>query len=243
MNMKTLRVLLIRIACTVLIAGTGGLPGMLTAEAGTVVRFSTSSGAFDVQLSDDPAVQTTVQNFLAYVEADAYTNSIIHRSTTYEPDDIQILQGGGFFLDGNTVFSIPTVAPIPLQASIANTRGTIAMARTPDPDSATSGWFFNLVDNAALDFQYAVFGSVINTLDNPGLAVLDAIGALEVYNAAGDLGPDFGELPLYAPSLTVGSLVLVNSIAPVPEPSTWALAGIGLAAAAWVTRRHRTCRG
>lgn len=223
-----------RHCCTLLLALTAAGPA-----AAEIVRFDTNFGSFDVELSSDSALATTVNNFLAYVNDGLYANTIIHRSTIYNPTSIQIIQGGSYVLDGTTLNPVSTAPPIPLQAVAANLRGTIAMARTSDPNSATSGWFFNVTNNPGLDFNYAVFGAVVNTVENPGLSVIDAIAGLPVYDASAPLGPAFGELPLSAPSLQVSSLVIVNNVAVVPEPSTLALAagGIGLALAA--ARRKR----
>lgn len=193
------------------------------ADAGTIVRFTTNLGTFDVQLFDEQ-VPTTVANFLGYVGNDSYVNSLFHRSTTYNSADIQIVQGGGFVLNTNVVSPIATADPIPLEAGLPNLRGTIAMARTADPNSATSGWFFNVQDNPALDSGYAVFGEVIGD----GLTVLDAIGGLTVYNATPDLGGAFGQLPLLNSALEVQNLVLVGNVVAVPEPSTLALGLMGL---------------
>ena len=212
------------------------------ASAATYVRFDTNFGIFDVELYDIPAMETTVANFLAYVDAGVYDSTIIHRSTTYNPSDIQIIQGGGFVLQGNAINPVSTFPPIPLQALYSNVRGTIAMARTSDPNSATSGWFFNVADNKVLDGGvsvdgYAVFGSVI---DATGLSVIDAMADLDVYDASPDLGTTFSELPLTAPALQVGNLVMINSITRVPEPS--ALVMVGLAAAGIATRRVRSSK-
>ncbi|MFN6093630.1 MAG: peptidylprolyl isomerase [Verrucomicrobiota bacterium] len=203
------------------------------ASAATYVRFDTNFGAFDVELTEIPEMESTVANFLSYVDAGLYNSTIIHRSTTDDPFDIQIIQGGGFVLQDSTISPVSTFAPIPLQAIYSNTRGTIAMARTSDPNSATSGWFFNVTNNTALNGGYAVFGSVIGAT---GLSVIDAIAAVEVYDAS-QLGGAFSELPLTAPALQVGNLVIINSVTRVPEPS--ALLMLGLAAAGIVTRRVR----
>jgi peptidyl-prolyl cis-trans isomerase A (cyclophilin A) len=181
-----------------------------TARGGTVVRFVTNLGEFDVDLYD-ATMPTTVANFLAYVTTDRYASTIFHRSTTYNPNDIQIVQGGGFLFDNNLLLPVEADPPIPLEPSSANLRGTLAMARTSDPNSATSQWYFNVTDNPGLDFSYAVFGDVIGT----GLDVIDAIGAVPVYNASTDLGPTFSQLPLLQPSLEPQSLVLVNSVSVV----------------------------
>lgn len=204
------------------------------ASAATIVRFDTNFGAFDVELTNIPAMESTVANFLSYVDAGLYNSTIIHRSTTYNPTGTQIIQGGGFVLQGSTISPVSTFAPIPLQAIYSNTRGTIAMARTSDPDSATSGWYFNVTDNAALNGGYAVFGIVT---DATGLSVIDAIAAVNVYDASPGVVSDFDELPLTAPELQVGSLVIINSVTRVPEPS--ALVMVGLAAGGIAARRVR----
>ncbi len=179
-----------------------------TAQARTVVRFATNLGAIDIELFDE-TMPDTVANFLNYVRGGNYTSSIFHRSTTYNPAGIQIVQGGGFLLDGNTISAIPTAPPIALEPSGPNLRGTIAMARTSDPNSATSQWYFNVTDNAALDGNYAVFGKILGPA---GLATLDAIGAADVYNLSRQLGPSFGELPL----LNEAYLILVQSAQIIP---------------------------
>lgn len=204
-----------------------GVPGV--APAGTIVRFEVNTGSFDVELLDE-TMPTTVANFLGYVNASAYDSTIIHRSTTYNPLDIQVVQGGGFGLEDLTIFPITTNASIPLESdSPSNVRGTIAMARAAALDSATSQFFFNVQDNTGLDGSYAVFGSVVGTA---GLAALDAIAGLTVYDASVDIGPAFGELPLLQPALQVSSLVVVSSVAVVPEPSGLLLAACGVAAVA-----------
>jgi cyclophilin family peptidyl-prolyl cis-trans isomerase len=213
------------------------------ASANPIVRFTTNLGTFDVELFESQ-VPTTVANFLSYVNAGSYTNSIIHRSTTDNPADIQIVQGGGFVLTTTATSAsldpIVTGAPILLDAILPNLQGTIAMARTNDPNSATSGWYFNVTDNPQLDATpgvpgtgYTVFGRIV-----PGdLSVLDAIAGVELFNASAYLGPAFSELPLFAPELNPNNLVMVNSIAAVPEPTTIALALTGLLGLAAMRRR------
>jgi len=216
------------IACLAIAA----LAGMEAATA-EVVRFTTNLGTFDVNLSTSGSLETTVNNFLAYVTSSAYAGSFIHRSTTYDPASIQIVQGGGYVIQGFQILTIPVAAPIPLQAGVANTRGTIAMARTAVPNSATSGWYFNVEDNPGLDFNYAVFGNVIDTADNPGMNVVDAIGAVPVYDAAAFLGSAFSELPLLAPALTPENLVVVQNVVVLPPAAS---IPIGVAAGRTVTQ-------
>ena len=222
-----------RLLCPLLVAIAAFLPAS-PARAGTIVRFDTTVADFDVELFDT-AMPITVANFLSYVNAGTYTSTFIHRSTTYNPADIQILQGGGFVLSGSTIESVVTNPPIVLESGTAtNVRGTIAMARGAATDSATSQFFFNVQSNPALDGSYAVFGRVVGA---EGLAALDAIGLVPVYDVSAQLGAPFGELPLTAPSLQPSSLVVVNGVAVVPEPSTMLLAVVGLAAAALRRRR------
>lgn len=192
--------------------------------ADTIVTFTTNLGAFDVRLFEAQA-PTTVANFLSYVNAGSYTNTFFHRSTTYNPADIQIVQGGGFGYSSPNFFAVDTSAPINLEAALPNTRGTIAMARTSDPNSATSPWFFNVQDNPGLNPSlgndgYAVFGEVIGS----GMDVIDAIAGLSVYNGnppiIGQQTGPFGELPL----INGNTLAMVDSVVAVPEPGTLALA-------------------
>jgi cyclophilin family peptidyl-prolyl cis-trans isomerase len=225
---RLLRPLLSLVASVVLL--TASLP----AAAGTLVRFATNVGEFDVELYD-AAMPITVANFLTYVNADRYDSTIIHRSTTYNPADIQIVQGGAYLLSGGSLLPVTTDPPIVLESGTAtNVRGTIAMARSSAPNSATSQFFFNVQSNPALDGNYAVFGNVVGAA---GLAALDAIGAVPVYDASVQLGPAFTELPLLNPSLDPSNVVLVQSVNVVPEPTTLALAIAGLTAVAAYRRR------
>jgi len=169
------------------------------------VIMHTSLGDVEIELFDELA-PATVANFLNYVNDGDYADSIIHRSVPGF-----IVQGGGFtFIDG-VAASIPADPPVINEPGTSNLRGTIAMAKLGgDPNSATSGWFFNLADNSAnLDSQnggFTVFGRVI---DN-GMVIVDAIAALQVWNA----GSPFTDLPLinYPGSgpITADHLVLVN---------------------------------
>jgi len=222
--------------CAACLLATGAALAPAAGRAGTFVRFDTNVADFDVELFDS-AMPITVANFLAYVTGSSYSSTLIHRSTTYNKTDIQIIQGGGYLLSGNQILPVPTSSPIVLESGTAtNVRGTIAMARGAATDSATSQYFFNIQDNPALNGNYAVFGRVVGT---EGLAALDALGAVPVFDCTVQLGAAFGELPLTAPSLDAGSLVLVNGVTPVPEPSPLLLAAAGLSvAAAASSRRH-----
>ena len=167
--------------------------------------FDTVMGQFYVELYQDATPQT-VANFLNYVADGDYTSSIIHRSV---PDFV--VQGGGITYPG--WYDVPTDAPVVNEPGILNTRGTIAMAKQDgDPNSATSQWFFNLVDNTDLDTQnggFTVFGEVWGN----GMDVIDAIAALPTY----DFGDVFANLPLidytdYPNEPAAENVVLVNNV-------------------------------
>lgn len=137
------------------------------------VRLTTSSGAIEVEL-DPLAAPLTVRNFLGYVNGNFYDNTIFHRVIR----DV-VVQGGGYSPGtANPSPKPPTAAPIALESNngLRNLRGSLAMARTSEPASATSQFYFNVVDNPAFDYQsdaqpgYAVFGTVV-----AGLDVIDAI--------------------------------------------------------------------
>jgi peptidyl-prolyl cis-trans isomerase A (cyclophilin A) len=183
------------------------LSSVSVTNGATIVRFATSVGDFDVALYDDTA-PNTVANFLNYVNDGDYVDSIVHRSIPGF-----IIQGGGYYSD---LSEVPADPPINNEFGASNVRGTIAMARPADPNSATNQWYVNLVDNLHLDTQsggFTVFGEVIM----PGMNIVDQIAALDTL----DLGPPFSDLPVFDVSLGTApsNLVSIQSVA-VLEPST-----------------------
>jgi peptidyl-prolyl cis-trans isomerase A (cyclophilin A) len=141
------------------------------------VRLDTSMGEIVIQL-DAAKAPKSVANFLEYVKAGNYNGTIFHRVI---PNFM--IQGGGFDPEMNQK---PTRAPIPLESKngLTNMRGSVAMARTSVPDSATAQFFINLKDNAFLDSAntpdgtgYAVFGKVV-----AGMDVVDKIWAVPTGN-------------------------------------------------------------
>ena len=129
------------------------------------VRLATSAGDIVIELDAEKAPKT-VANFLQYVKAGHYDGTIFHRVI-----ETFMIQGGGYKAD---LSEKPVRAPIPLESrnGLNNVRGTLAMARTGNPNSATSQFFVNVVDNAFLDQAnardgngYAVFGKVIDGMD------------------------------------------------------------------------------
>jgi cyclophilin family peptidyl-prolyl cis-trans isomerase len=152
------------------------------------VRVQTTQGSFVVELDAERA-PLTVRNFLAYVEAHHYDGTIFHRVI-----DGFVIQGGGYT---TKLEEKPTREPVPNESGngLSNRRGTIAMARTEDPHSATSQFYINLKDNVALDpnekrWGYCVFGRVVE-----GMEIVDAIAKVPT-------GPR-GEIPSDVPQTDV----------------------------------------
>jgi cyclophilin family peptidyl-prolyl cis-trans isomerase len=138
------------------------------------VLIKTNMGDFTVELYPDKA-PATVKNFLGYADDKFYDNTIFHRVAKRPP----VIQGGGF---EPGLKPKKTKDPIKNEAAngLSNVRGTIAMARTDDPDSATSQFYINTADNKFLDKNeesagYCVFGKVVEGLD-----VVDKIKNVEV---------------------------------------------------------------
>ena len=183
-----------------------GVPGV----TGQVVQFDTVRGTFNAELLANDAPRT-VANFLNYVNRGAYTNSIFHRSVRNF-----VIQGGGFAVSGSTVNTIPTDAPIALENKVSNLRGTLAMARTNELNSATSQWFVNTGNNSGqLDTTnggYTVFARVLGN----GMTVADSIAALPIFDASAILNSAFNELPLLGLPANPANLVVVRSVRPVP---------------------------
>ena len=143
-----------------------------------MIKLTTNHGVITLELNAEKAPKT-VANFLAYVEAGHYDNTIFHRVIKNF-----MIQGGGFEPNMNQK---PCKAPVENEAAngLKNEVGSIAMARTSDPHSATAQFFINVVDNDFLDFKspsgqgwgYCVFGEV-----SEGLDVVDKIRAVRTGN-------------------------------------------------------------
>jgi cyclophilin family peptidyl-prolyl cis-trans isomerase len=185
------------------------------AHAGTIVRFETSLGNFDVQLFNG-AMPRTVNNFLGYVTANKYDGTVVHRAsdtqdTITSPLRDFVIQGGGFKVADPTgsqttitrtsVVTDPAIADEPGGgvAGPSNVRGTIAMAKS-GKNTATSQWFINQGNNSVLDSParsdggFAAFGRV---LGDDGMAVVDAIGDLPIPSNLGFTIPSpLNDLPL-----------------------------------------------
>jgi peptidyl-prolyl cis-trans isomerase A (cyclophilin A)/peptidyl-prolyl cis-trans isomerase B (cyclophilin B) len=183
---STLRLLApLLLACSLILAA---LAHPAQAGPNPVVVMETSMGRIMVMLYPKDAPKT-VANFLKYVDAGFYNETIFHRvirqrkSGGEDDKAMNIVQGGGFTFPIR--HKAPLLPPIPNEAStgLTNVRGTIAMARATAPDSATSEFFFNVQDNPAFDFRqsasktgansysqsvsagYCAFGKVIRGMD------------------------------------------------------------------------------
>jgi len=157
---------------------------MATAEdpgAHPRVTLETSKGTIVVELYPDKAPKS-VENFLAYVKAGVYDGTIFHRVIPGV-----MIQGGGFTASMEKKGTRPPIAN-EADNGLKNDRGTLAMARTNDPNSATNQFFINSVDNAFLNhtaktpqgWGYAVFAKVVSGLD-----VVDAISAVKTGSKSG----------------------------------------------------------
>ena len=172
------------------------------------VKVETTAGDFVLELYPDKAPKT-VANFLRYVKEGFYDGTVFHRVI-----DGFMVQGGGFVVKDGELERKSTHAPIPNEADngLSNERGTIAMARTSQPDSATAQFFINLVDNGFLDFKeksrrgwgYAVFGKVVEGMDT-----LDRIAKLTTTARPGGMR----NVPIEPPVIRHMTL-----LPPPPEP-------------------------
>ena len=145
------------------------------------VTMETNKGVITLELDGDKA-PVTVENFITYARAGHYDGTVFHRVIPGF-----MIQGGGF--DGN-MSQKATNPPIKIEADngLKNTKGTVAMARTSDPNSATSQFFINVADNGFLDHQsptpqgwgYAVFGKVTGGMD-----VVESIEKVKTGNSGG----------------------------------------------------------
>ena len=168
-----------------------------------IVKLETSMGDIVIELNPQ-AAPVTVKNFLGYVEAGFYEGTIFHRVIPGF-----MIQSGGLT---DQMAEKKTRDPIINEAKngLSNMRGTVAMARKPHPDSATSQFFINHTDNKVLNYiddnqaGYAVFGKVIE-----GMNVVDAIATVETTTRKNKKGEDMADVPVEP--------VVIKSVSVVPE--------------------------
>ena len=155
---------------TIAIAAVGISAGIPAHAANPQVDLDTTAGRIRIEL-DPAAAPKTVENFLAYVKAKHYDGTQFHRVIPGF-----MIQGGGFTADFKQKPTRPPIANEAEQSSkagLSNVPGTIAMARTGDPNSATAQFFINVNDNKSLNFReptpqgygYVVFGKVVQGMD------------------------------------------------------------------------------
>jgi len=205
------------------------LAGTSPAAADFNLRMQTDLGALDILMLDSVA-PLTVANFMNYVNDGDYDNIFFHRSAAYtDPAEPLypvgtpfVVQGGGYVMTGapGSFFSggvtpVPKDSPVMNEFSLSNLRGTLAMAKIANnPDSATSEWFFNMVDNSSvLDGQNGGF-TVFAQVQGTGMNVVDDIAALPI---CPDVAPSFfcsaafaSQVPVAGASGTFDNSTLIN---------------------------------
>jgi peptidyl-prolyl cis-trans isomerase A (cyclophilin A) len=182
-----------------------------SAQPNPDVRVTTNMGSFVIELRPNRA-PLTVANFLRYVETGFYTDTLIHRVVANF-----VIQGGGH--EATAPYALkPTGPPVVNESGngLENKRGTVGLARGIDPDSGTSQFYINLVDNPELDplptrWGYTVFGKVIQ-----GMSVVERIGLVPT----GAFGPFKSEAPLRP--VVIESVTLVTPSQPGTTPGSTA---------------------
>ena len=193
------------------------------AQPNPEVLVVTNMGSFVIELRPDRA-PLTVANFLRYVRTGFYTDTLIHRVVANF-----VIQGGGH--DATAPYALkPTGPPVDNESGngLVNKRGTVGLARGPDPDSGTSQFYINLVDNPELDplptrWGYAVFGKVVQ-----GMNVVEQIGLVPT----GAFGPFKSEAPLTPVVIKSITVVTPNASGATPAATTPTPAASGTAAPA-----------
>jgi cyclophilin family peptidyl-prolyl cis-trans isomerase len=178
------------------------------------IKFATTLGSFSLELDGTRAPLSTA-NFVQYVRDGHYAGTIFHRVIGNF-----VVQAGGYTADGAEK---PTRTPVPNESGngLSNRRGTVAMARTGDPHSATAQFYVNLVDNLALDpspsrWGYAVIGRVVD-----GMETIDRISGV----ATGSRGPFPEDVPLQPVVIETAEVVGAASASPAPAPAPTPSAG------------------
>ena len=184
------------------------------APANPEVRVTTSMGSFVIELRPNRA-PLTVANFLRYVHAGFYNNTLFHRVVANF-----VIQGGGH--EATAPYALkPTDPPIVNESGngLQNTRGTVGLARAAAPDTGNSQFYVNLVDNPELDplptrWGYAVFGKVVQ-----GMSVVDRIGVVPT-GAFGPFKSDAPLQPVVIESISVITPPQISSPTPGTQPAT-----------------------
>lgn len=182
------------------------------------VMLETNYGDIELAL-DDVAAPITVANFVSYVNDGFYNGLLFHRVIA----DF-VIQGGGYDQSLNQI--APTYAPIVNESynGLKNLRGTLAMARTTEPHSATSQFFINHVDNQFLDFGEIVYDGMGNAYYTVGYCVFgEVIEGMDVVDAIAGVATETVSPMTDVPVIDV----VINNAYVVPEPTTIALLTLG----------------
>lgn len=203
-----------------------------TAQAEETVRFATNAGTFDVMLNPtgNPNLQSHVLNFLQYVNSGRYAGTVINRT-----QDNFVIQMGGFVAPGETLDTLPSNGFEAVQsfdpvivdadfngvidfdtAGLSNTRGEISLAlNSTGPNSGTSSFFINLVDNSFLDNQgFVPFARIVD------MTPIDAFEALPDVNLTQEAGTSSNNLGYTdVPVVDGDEFLIIDSAKVIPEPS------------------------
>ena len=188
--MKISRKAVLSLLAAVVLLTSGAVVYTQLLQPKEIVVLQTSMGTIEIEL-DRQRAPATVANFEQYVKDGFYDGTIIHRVTS---SGIQVIQGGGFTAN-STMKTTRAAIKIESNNGLSNTAGTIAMARTSDPNSATSQFYINVADNTQLDYTsasnpgYAVFGRVV-----AGMNVVTSISKVQVGTHMVNF-PGYGDYP------------------------------------------------
>lgn len=213
-----------------------------SATAQETVRFATNAGSFDVMLNptDNPNLQAHVLNFLQYVNSGRYDGTVINRTA-----DNFVIQMGGFVAPGETLDTLPASGFASIQSfdqvivdsepngvidfdtsGLSNTRGEISLAlNSSGPNSGTSSFFINLVNNSSLDGQgFIPFARIV---DMTPIDVLEALPNEDLSQEAGQSG---SLAYIDVPVVDGDKFVIIDSARVIPEPSAAVLLVAGFVA-------------
>lgn len=189
----------------------------ISGVSGDIMRFDTTFGMLDVEMLS-MAAPNHVQNFKDYASREEYDDTMIHRIAAFNTTGgISIVQGGAYTAEVPAAL-IPQASPVDLEYEVANARGTLAAARTNDPNSARSQWYFNTTDNSTIlgpddnPPGFTVFGRVMGN----GMEVVDQMAEVPAFL----FNSPFEEIPLvnyeFPADVTPDNYVKIHSVREIP---------------------------
>ena len=211
----------------------GNYDVVTNAPAKVRVRFTTVEGYITAVLNTKTTPHTTT-NFLHYANLGAWDTTFFHRSEhRTNSGGLDVIQGGGFNVTNGSVGSVHADPGIGLELGNSNVAGTIAMARTNDPNSNTNQWFFNTKANTELNTTgggYTVFGAVA---DKASLATILRINGLKIVDVSNGGQNPFSELPVVDPAAgstravkVPNDLVMVSRVAQLMDVAKTPTTGV-----------------